>query len=246
MDTFVQNEMKWRSSAICFTVTELYLVTTIIGPCAIFLLSFIRFRLAANPLHSIFREVTCCRNYVSRTILGGLLCITALSIVIKTQTKALPSIFCTPNKDPTNSITIVYYATWILGFHQVFTAVIICLCHFILTRKILESAKVTMPGGGAKSVSSSLFVQLIVISLSDVFSWLPPNIIFILTLYLPRYPPTLIPWSFVVLCSLNKVITPAVFIAASLKSIYRSYLNKKQLRNIPVGSWSSQHQNTLK
>ncbi len=221
-NTIVYNEKKWRSSAMCFTVTEVFLVTNIISPCIIFLLSFIRFRLAANPLRSRFKVVSCCIKYVSRIIMSGLLTTAALSVLLKTQTRIIPSLFCIPVEDPTHSVTMIPLIIWILSFHQTTVAGSAGLFHCLLIKKIQESAKVLGPMLAAKSVPYSLYVQLMSTTLSNILSWLPSNVIFICAFYLPIYPTTLIPWTLIIVASLNSLVNPVVFVSTSLRSILRS------------------------
>ncbi len=234
LDDFILNEKKWRSSAVCFFVEGIFFGFNFLDPCVVLLLCFARFRVTANPLDFRFKEVTYCVKITGQMILGGLGITTTVSFIFKYVIKTLPSKLCIPVEDPTKLIFGIKLVTWSLFFFQMVVAVSIGLGHWLLITKLQQGQNI-QKSSTAKAISASLVLHLTVLTCSNLLSWLPPGVIYIHTLYLPKYPETLIAWTLVSFCSLNCLVNPVVFIITSLRA--KLSLDKKcHVQNIEGGS----------
>ena len=60
-----------------------------------------------------------------------------------------------------------------------------------------------------------LFIQIFLVTVSNILCWMPSGIIYLVALFLKKYPINLIIWSTIAITSINSVINPVVFIVAN-------------------------------
>lgn len=227
-ESFVLCEKHWKNSVLCYTITGSYLAISFSDPSVVLLLSYVRFRLVANPLCNKYKEVHHCKNWVASTTIVWLLVAVAFTFALKYQTNPFPSKFCLPVEDPTKSILLVHFVAWILGCYQIAATVSVCLCHLFLVKTVWDTQNVIREGSTVKPISAAMYIQLITITCSNILSWVPSNVVYLCCLYLTRYPSWLIPLALVT-GSLNGLVNPTVFISTSLRSILRSSIEKQHV-----------------
>ena len=63
-----------------------------------------------------------------------------------------------------------------------------------------------------------LYMQVCLVTSSNVLCWIPSGIIYLVTMSLEKYPINLIIWSAIAITPINSVINPIVFIVANVRS----------------------------
>ena len=133
-----------------------------------------------------------------------------LTLAFKYTYGSVPVSLCLPFIDPPNSFLMIKIITWFAALSQTASSVIILIMHALLV-KILKNSK-RHEGIHKSSDDSSLFVHLIIITASNIVSWIPANGIYITAMFLATYPTDLIIWATVIGLPLNSVLNPSIFI----------------------------------
>ena len=62
------------------------------------------------------------------------------------------------------------------------------------------------------------YIQIFIVTVSNILCWIPSGIIYLVALFLKKYPVNLIIWSTIAVTPINSVINPVVFIVANFRS----------------------------
>ena len=135
----------------------------------------------------------------------------------------LPITSCSPFIDPTGEYLILKITTWCMINIHLISAVLIVTIHVLLIQKIKQSTEIMKSAVNTES-NTSLKVQLISITLSNILCWFCTDSVYIAAMFLKKYPINLITWTPVLFFPLHSLINPVVFIAISIKQ----YVNLKK------------------
>ena len=134
----------------------------------------------------------------------------------------VPTSLCLPFVDPTKTRIELKVLTWCLVVSQFLTCFVILFLHVYLVKNLEKSQQFLKFLKNMQFSDSALFIQLFTLTLSNFICWIPSNIIFISTMFLPKYPMSLVSWTVVGVLPLRSIITPSVFIVMSVKKISRT------------------------
>ena len=224
---FSVKEKLWRSSPLCFTAFGIILWFTLLTQFVMIFLSLSRLMVVIHPMSTKFKKIkfilkSLVLAYIFTFLLGLL-----LTLAFKYTHKNVPIHLCLPFVDPSDSFLMIKVITWFVALSQTASSVIILIMHALLV-KILKDSKrherISKP-----SDDSSLIVHLIVITTSNIISWIPANGIYITAMFLPTYPTDLIIWTTVIGLPLNSVINPFIFIIASLRKYIKERIRTKDI-----------------
>ena len=68
-----------------------------------------------------------------------------------------------------------------------------------------------------KNQYSSMIVQLLLITFSNVFCWFPTNVTFVTAMLMPTYPIDIVLWTIITVLPCNSIVNPLVFIIGTMK-----------------------------
>ena len=198
----------WVSSIICLELFCIVLSFSYIAQALLSLFSFSRLMVVINPIQSRFKDtnfVTNCIFFGVALSLGFSMCITVL---YEAERDVVSTSVCFPFFDPTKSFSS-QLATWVVVIGHTFSIVIIAIDNILIMKYVMDSETMTR-----KSKSNDLYllkVQLIILTLSLVICWIPADIIYMTTMFLPQYPLALVKWTIAGIVPINSIIYPVVF-----------------------------------
>ena len=106
-----------------------------------------------------------------------------------------------------------------MGLVQFTSALFILLVHFKFSRS-LENHRRNLEATTSKVESIVLFyMQMIVLTSSSILCWIPSGTIFLVSLYLDKYPMVMIIWTIAFVVPITSIINPIVFIITTLKKV---------------------------
>ena len=187
-EKFLVKEQLWRSSILCFSAFGLLLRFTILTQLTLIFLSLSRLTVVIYPIDTKFKRT----EFVIKTVL--VLCMFSLLIAISTPfyfkftDYVLPISLCLLFIDPTNSILLIKIITWFVGITQTASSLIIMVFHILLVQNLKKLKKLLRKSESNTDSDTSLIVQLIVITSSNIICWFPANGIHIAAMFLSNYP----------------------------------------------------------
>ncbi len=218
--TFFVQEMWWRSSSSCFSAFVFILWFLILNQFLLMLLSLSRLMIVLCPVDTKFKVPSFVLKCVCYIYLGSFsICIT-ITLFVRYSAVSLPMNLCLPVIDPTNSLQIISVTTWVIVVTQTASTAIIIALHVHLVSNV--SKVDTVLQRSRSDDNKALITQLAVITVTNIFCWMPGNGIFISAMFMDKYPIQLIFWSTVTNLPLNSLINPVVFIIVLLKKYFKT------------------------
>ena len=231
---FISHERHWRSSFLCFTAFGMSIWFSIVTPLILLFLSFLRLIVVVNPLSIKLKNTRSMFKCLLTIILISMSVATVLTFLMKFTQEKVPLNLCLPFVDPTNSILLIKVIAWCVAVLQVIISVMILASHSFLVQN-LRQYHMKMDSNKEKQQSNkTIIIQLALITVSNIICWVPTNIIYLTSLFLPRYPTDSVIWTTVLVTPLNSMINPTVFTVTLLKGLVTSkiYFSQKLSVNI--------------
>ena len=216
---FISHERHWRSSFLCFTVFGLSLWFSIVTPLILLFLSLLRLAVVVNPLSIKLKNARSIFKCLLAIILISMSVSAVLTFLMKFTQEQVPLNLCLPFVDPTNSISLTKVTAWCVATIQGTISVVIVASHSFLVQN-LRQYHIEMDSNKNKQHSGmTIIIQLGFITVSNIICWIPTNIIYLTSFFLPRYPTDLVIWTTVLVTPLNSMINPTVFAVILFKDL---------------------------
>ena len=214
----------WRSSSVCFSLFTMVLWFSFSSQLHSLFLSISRYIVVAYPMASKFRNT----NFVVKNLFAlfsiVLLISKIITLLVQWKSDILPTSLCFPFFDPTRSSLILNIITWFLIICHLCSSVGTLLIHFLLVRNLKISQK-KIKKTGTDDSNTLLFLQLAILTLSNFLCWIPADTIYVVTMYLPKYPMEFIMWTSGVILPINSIIYPLIFSVLCIRKIIKAKVN---------------------
>ena len=140
---------------------------------------------------------------------------------------------CNPFVDPTKVIIIYKGFVWILVVIHCVATTVILLVNITLVRNLKRSQK-HMRKSNLENLKTNLVIQLFIMTTSNFLCWIPADVIFILTMFFPKYPLNLIKWPIVSILPINSIVYPVVFSTVCIRKTMKSKSKKNKDRRLKI------------
>ena len=214
---FISHESHWRSSVLCFVAFSMFLWFSIVTSFILLFLSLSRLMVVVYPLSTKLRNTRSIFKSLLAIILVSMSVSIVLTFLMKFTQNKLPVNLCLPFVDPTNSIVFIKIITWCIAVIQVIISIVILASHSFLVKNLRQYHKEMSLNKNKENSGKNIIIQLTLITVSNIICWLPTNIIYLSSLFLPRYPTDLVIWTTVLVTPLNSVINPTDFAVTLLR-----------------------------
>ncbi len=225
---FILEETVWMSSVTCHFAFAVLITYTANIQIVLILLSLSRMMVVAKSIPTSFQDTKFIVKILC--ILFSICSLVGISLtfaVSQYSSRLMPISLCLPFVDPTNSLGLIKAIVWFTLISQTVTSGAIIVMHTILVKEV-KKISTTVAGCRNKQESNvALVCQLIIITASNILCWLPTNIVFLVSMFLIRYPIDLVVWTTAAVLPLNACINPTVFVVASLRKM--CVTQKKQM-----------------
>ena len=223
---FAIDENKWKSSFLCFCAFSISLNFSFLNPIFLVLLALLRFFTVMKPLSNKSKDT----SFIKR-----LLCfVTSISIIVtifvayfmKSFHMEVPFKLCSPFLDPSDSIVTIKIITLVIVDVQLISAIVILVIYFLMVKYLKDYKSNFIEKMYTKKLHLSLYLQVCIVTASNVLCWIPIGIIYMVIMLIDKYPINLINWSTITITPINSVINPIVFIVANMRS-HKGELKRK-------------------
>ncbi len=215
----IQIDLHWISHFFCFLAMWLFTAHSLITPLFICLSSYSRLNVVAKPLTSKYKRKSFIQNHLLFIIVPVILVVTLFCFVQKFVYVLVPTPFCCPYVDPSDSYPLTTAATVLVFAEQVTALVCIILFYTKLVIQLKESEQNIKQSVSKERNYNSTIFQLVSLSIFYTVSWLPSGLIFLVTLFLGQYPLHLPAWATLVFFPLNAFFCPMVFFCTNVKKL---------------------------
>ncbi len=215
--SFMISEEKWRSSVLCFMAHGIILWFVLLTQVFLLFLSISRLQIVVQPMDTIFKKA----SFVLKTltIISALGVLLAIGVTLFAQfgIEELPTNLCLPLVDPTHTLLMTKILVWFVACTQTLSFSVMTMFHILLVQNLLQSQKKIRQAKSHLDSNKVLFTQLILTTISNMVCWFPVNSIYIVVMFLWRYPMSVIFWSTVAMMPINSIVYPAVFTVLWMK-----------------------------
>ena len=216
-DRFQLFSQKWRSSFWCYLGLTTNLLCNLLSPMANNFHSLARLMVVLSPVDSIFKET----SFIRRCVIVLLLTLSLLSTLVAflVWIIKIPMILCSPLIDPTGSIVFVKIVTWLVMFVQCSSAIFMAIVNLCLFKQVQKSEKTVQEAKSKTQSFTFLIFQVSVFVCFSILTWIPNGTIFMVALFLERYPQEMLTWAVAVVKPVNFVLLSLVFLFSDLRKL---------------------------
>lgn len=221
-NNFILYEYKWRSSPLCFFSFGLFLFFSFMSPPSLSFLSFQRLQLVRNPIKTNFKHT----SFILKRV--GVIFVTTAAVssflvfgtVYNTTlvNGALPTALCSPFLDPARKILMV---TVLIGI--VISWEVVCMT-VIFASYIMLMASLNQSHFYAKHNTNSmpLFLQVLLVSLSNIICWIPSAVVYVVSSLVKTYPVQMTIWTTIVIVPINSIVNPIIFCTVAVRNFLKA------------------------
>ncbi len=205
-------DIKWQGSAACHAMATISLFSLLSACLILNLLTFSRLMVVKYPFESRFKRV----KLPLQCLLGSLAVGLALSVLfqvtfVSTTGSRLPSPLCVLLGKETDA-AILFVINTFLSLLQLGTIPTIFTMYVLL----FQSLSTAVPGGQDNRQSlkgrqnARMLRKVIITGVSNILTWAPSSVIYLVSLGMTSYPVDMITWTIVLLNPVNSLVNPFI------------------------------------
>ncbi len=216
-DHFVVKEKHWASSAVCFFIFGLTLYFSYFAPALLSFVAFSRLSVVLHPMNTKVKRI----SFVSKVI-GTLLSIFVIIALVTTFTqKALysqvPNNWCSASYDPQGDTALIQVTIFLVMILEVIAFWFIMIANILMVAEVFESKKKVAAAISRRSSMKGLVAQIVVLNTFNGLCWISSSVIFILCMFLHRYPIMIEGWTMATVTTINSFTSPLVCIITTMR-----------------------------
>ncbi len=212
---YVVHGRLWQSGGICFLAFGVFLNYTFFLQLSSIFSCTARLMVVITPIDSKFKRTSFTLKFLTLLLLFSLLLSATLTLSAFFTTHFLSTSVCSPFIDPSKSSGVQQSVALFASLSQTLSFVTILSQHVQLLRELKASEKDFQ---GAKSkLTPGLITQIVLLTSSNFLCWFSSGTIYMVCMFLERYPVKLIKWATVLTTPLNSLFCPIIDFAFALK-----------------------------
>ncbi len=187
---FSLGEQNWRSCPVCFMLFQIVFLFSLLNQFGLLFLSLARLMVVLHPVDSRFKRTSFVWKSLFYGFVGSLLMTSSISFLKMFTVQELPTSLCLPFVDPTGLLTIIRIVTYFVGITQSTSSVSILVMHVYLVSQVQNIANFSYKScrrSHDHTKHINRVIQLFILTISNLLSWLPANIIFLALSFLDSY-----------------------------------------------------------
>ncbi len=205
--SFVVYDVEWMNSYTCASASCLMFLISFLGPMMLTLMSLGRVMVVKYPFESKFKSTKHVVRYVVTLVLCGVLIPGSVSIIL-VSLFGVASPLCLPFVNPTKSRLHTQVSSIVVLFWEVMCFLTILLLNVQLSLALKQSEEQAK----RKRLTWKVVAQMTTFTFANFISWICSGAVFIVTLFLERYPPELVLWVTITCVPLTALLNPIVFL----------------------------------
>ncbi len=220
--TFVLKEELWRSSSGCFAAFQSLLWFTLESQLVILFWTCSKMMVVIFPIQTQFKRKKFVVKSLSFLSVVSLFLTAATTLSVRYVEGRIPTSICSPFFDPADLLVTIKVTTWFAAITQCSTVLAAFIMHILLLHHLIESQKKLKNSKSDSSSNMFLMIQLVMITLSKTLSWLPADAVFVASMFLVKYPVSLVMWTTVAMTPINCVVIPAICVGTIVRQVLSS------------------------
>ncbi len=217
---FGLNFYNWVSNPVCIIVCGFFLHFSFLSPLMLMFASVARLGVIQNPIDTRFKD----KRFVRRTVAYlGMSCTFACVLFtfliwfvdIHHNQNVFSLSLCSPFIDPSRAFLIIEVITWIAVIYQVTSTIFIATTHMKLPKALQESRKDIADKVSKQKGVIRIIVQLFVLTISNILSWIPSCVTYLVSMFLTEYPMEVLFWITAVVNPINSIMNPIVILVTT-------------------------------
>ena len=213
-DNFPFDEMKWRSSFMCFLSFSLALNFSLLSPLSLSFLSVQRCLVIVFPLNAKYKNKQFAVKWLTGIFTVSIVLVVVMCVLMKYLEIIIPLTTCTPFVDPTNSIHLIKIITCLVVILQFGATFMVFIAYSVMIISLQKSDDSILKPN-LKKANSMVMFQIITLTVSNIICWIPSGIIYLTSTFSDKYLINIAIWTPIVLTPINSIINPIVFSIAS-------------------------------
>ncbi len=219
-ENYVVSANQWKSGLACLAISSTLVLYAFSNPVSVQYLSFSRLMVVVSPIDSNFKR----KKYVlkSCTVVHtcSLLCTITMSVCVGVFAPELETSICLPFYSPQHH-TVFEVLVWLVSLIQIIFGVCVTCQHLLLPYKMKQS-QAKLLNFHKKQNTKSLNAQLTLLTLTAFLCWFPCDIIYMVCMFLERYPLALVYWVAVGVMPVNAAGYPVVLGTMCIKRMWQA------------------------
>ena len=215
---FAIDENEWKSGLVCFCAFSISLNFSLLYPFLLVSLAFLRFWTVMKPMSSTYMNNFFIKRMLYFVISFSIIITLSVGYLMKLFHNKIPFKICFPFLDPSNSIVAIRIMTSFIVNVQFLCVIVIFVFYFLMMKYLIGYKNELIKKVDTKKSYLPLYMQVCLVTSSNVLCWIPSGIIYLVTMSLEKYPINLAIWSTIAITPINSVINPIVFIVANVRS----------------------------
>ena len=206
---FTVKQKEWRSGFACFAAFGILLWFTLLSQIVLLFLSLSRLIVVIYPL-----KIKLKRTKFIILISIFMFIITFSLVVLITKINRMHQIhnnLCLPFVDPAMSSLMVKVIAWSTGGTQIVTSVLLSLIHILVIKNVKESQKNIGQYKSKQNTTTSLSIQLFILTITNILGWLTSSAVYISTMFQSTYSNDLIMFATGIALPFGSIMNPVIF-----------------------------------
>lgn len=202
----------WRQSLTCSTAVVIVLSFSLALPLCLSFLALSRHMVVKYPFGKTFKSNKKVFKYLLRVASICVLLTVGYTTLLATR-NGIPVGLCSPYIDPTGAL-------WEARFISIVTTMLHCssiiytICASILTVQTIKSSFAVRNQHTVQktAIGKRTVVQLVTLTASNIISWVPSSVVFLVCLFMEQHPTNMLIWTIVAVVPLNSISNPVLFL----------------------------------
>ena len=213
---FYQNQ--WRSSAMCFVGFTLAFNFSLVSPILVCFIALVRLLVVLFPMHTTFKKTEFVRKCIFVITVTCFVVAISITSIMKSVYKEIPLGLCSPFVDPTKSNLLLTIISFLVIIYQFVAVIFVSVVHCMILMIVQKSKKAVSRKITKKQTNISIFIQLTIMTLACLLSWIPSGLVYLSTWFLDKYSIDTIIWTAIVVTPIELIVHSLVFIITSLRT----------------------------
>lgn len=217
----------WRASGLCLTASSILLLVLLLDPVLLVILALSRLMVVKYPVDTKFKVPSFCGKCIGYSSLVCFFFVFSVTVILFFYVGFLPNSLCSPFFDPTHISVLFSVISFCSSLLHLLALSLIVTCHKLLFNELKKSQETLSQAKSSKSSDTSVYAQIISITVSNFCCWVPMMVIHTICQFATEYPVIMLLWMSVVVTPLNSLLNPLVFIFTSIRTWRRTRIDTK-------------------
>ena len=142
----------------------------------------------------------------------------SITIIMWVLHNSVPCNLCSPFLDPTKQFFLIEMTTYAIIAVHFLSVVFILSSYIILIKELKKSQNILEHATSNKN--TFLTMQILILTSSNILCWIPSDVIYLMSIFMDKYPMSILTWNTIAITTINSIINPIVFVVTTFRKVY--------------------------